>query len=148
MAVRKKTIQAQFAEAMTGVLEPGEQVVVGVMSQTGPSPWLAGAVGILIMLLLGARWYYVVVTDRRVIAMKASMWTGRPKGGLAWADPLGSVRLADVVTDAKVWQSFKLGRPGASELVRFNVSNVIWKDEYARLVSALQAGSVPPPPAP
>lgn len=148
MAVRKQTIQAQFAEALAPVLEPGEQVAAGVMSQTGPSPWLAGAIGIVIMLLLGARWYYVAATGSRMIVMKASMWTGRPKGGLAWADPLGSVRLSDVVTGAKVWQSFKLTRPGSSEPLRFNVSKIIWKDEYVQLVSALQSGSVPPPPAP
>ena len=146
MAGRKQKIQEQFAQALAPILEPGEQVVAGVMSQTGPSPWLAGAFGIVIMLLMGARWYFVAATGKRMIVMKASMLSGRPKG-LAWADPLGSFTLHDVVTDAKVWQSFKLSRPGVHEAIRFNVSKIIWKDEYLKLVSAL-SGSLPPQPAP
>jgi hypothetical protein len=47
-------------------------------------------------------YYYVALTDRRLIFMNASFWTSRPKG-LAWADPSDSVTISDLQTDNKLW---------------------------------------------
>ncbi|MBI3649254.1 MAG: hypothetical protein HY240_10980 [Actinobacteria bacterium] len=143
MAVRRETIKRQFSEALAaGVLEPGEQVVAGALSQSGPSPWLAGAIGVLVMLAMGMHFYFIAATDRRVIFMKASMWSQRPQG-LAWSDPRGAATVTDIVADARVWNSFKYLRPGESKPLRLNVSAVVWKDDARELIAALSA----PPPA-
>jgi heme/copper-type cytochrome/quinol oxidase subunit 2 len=147
MAVRKDTITRQFNQTMqAGILEPGEQVITGMMTQTGASPWLAGLIGVILMLLTGTRWYYVMLTDRRVLFLKASLLTSKPTGAVAWADPRTAVSISDVVTDAKVWNRLRYHRPGQSEPVRLNVSAVQWKSEFQSLVSNLRAGNVPPVP--
>jgi hypothetical protein len=151
VAIRKETIKQQYAQAMAPALEPGEQVLAGVMSQSGPSPWLTGAIGILLMLAFGLKMYFVAVTDRRVVFWRGSLWSQRPQG-LAWADPRGAATITDVVADAKLWNSFRYARPGEGKPTRFNVSNVIWKDEYRQLIALLTgSGGVampPPPPTP
>ncbi len=150
MAVRKETVKRQFSEAFPAVLEPGERVITGTLAQSGPTPWLAGAIGILIMVLAGMRIYFLAVTDRRVLFMRASMLTSRPKG-LAWADPRGAATVADVVADAKLWNHFVYLRPGQKRL-RLNVHR-FWRDELKEVLEALSiptpgAAAPPPPPPP
>jgi heme/copper-type cytochrome/quinol oxidase subunit 2 len=147
MAVRKDTITRQFNATMqAGLLEPGEQVVTGMMIQTGASPWFAGLIGVVLMLLTGTRWYYMALTDRRVLFLKAHPLTSKPSSAVAWADPRTAVSISDVVTDAKVWNRLRYRRPGQTKPLRVNVSAVQWKSEFRILVSNLQAGVVPPAP--
>jgi heme/copper-type cytochrome/quinol oxidase subunit 2 len=147
MAVRKDTITRQFNEAMqAGILEPGEQVVTGMMTQTGASPWFRGLIGAVLMLLTGTRWYYVALTDRRVLFLKKYPLTSKPSRAVAWADPRTAVSISDVVNNAKVWNRLLYHRPGRAKPVRVNVSAVQWKSEFQILVTNLQAGVVPPAP--
>ena len=53
MAFRRAKIKEQFDAAIPAVLEPGEQVQAETLSQSGPSPWLAGLIGWIVMLLAG-----------------------------------------------------------------------------------------------
>jgi hypothetical protein len=136
MAMRKEKIKQQFDEFLAaGVLEPGEQIEGGVFTQTGPSPWFAGAIGILIYLAMGARWGFFAVTDRRVLFVKASIWSQRPKD-LMWSDPKSEIRISDVVADAAVWSKFRYHRPDGAKPVRVNV-NRIWRDELQSVMAAL-----------
>src|ERR1051325_10095316 len=103
MAVRKDTVKRQFGEFLAnGSLEPGERFVAGVLTQSGPTPWLTGAIGVVV----GMRWYFLAVTDRRLIGVRASLWTTRPTA-VEWAVPLGSGMLSDVDADAKLWSHLK-----------------------------------------
>jgi hypothetical protein len=154
MPGRKESTRRQFT-MRPGVLEPGEQVVTGLMVQTGASPLLAGMVGILPFLLGETRAYYLALTDRRVLFLKASMVTMRPKG-MGWADPRGSVVISDIVSDATLWNRFLYHRPGVTEPLRVNVSAVRWNPEFHTLVANLEAVTraitadppMPPPPGP
>ncbi len=141
MAIRKDTIKKQFDAALPALLEPGEQVQAQTLTQSGPTPWLMGAIGIFIMLAMGMRYYFMVVTDRRVLFMKASMWSQRPKG-LAWADPRSAVALSDVDANAVLWSHLKYRKADGSE-IRLNFHR-LWRDELQAAVSVLSA---PPPPA-
>src|SRR5437016_8999007 len=96
MAFRKATVKEQFGEVLSPVLEPGERVRAGVLSQSGPTPWLTGAIGIVFMLMQGVRYYFIAATDRRVLFFRASLWSVRPRGGIEWADALGAGQLSDV----------------------------------------------------
>jgi hypothetical protein len=152
VAVRKETIKKQFEDALPSVLEPGEQLVAATYCVSGPSPlWVTGLLGLLGMLLFGVRYYYLAVTDRRVVMMRASFWTSRP-AGLAFADPRGSVTISDVDADAKLWNHLLFAMPGQKPL-RLNV-HAWWRDEMKQVVAALgdpQAaapGTPPPPPPP
>ncbi len=156
MPSRKESIRRQFT-MQPGVLEAGQQVVTGLMVQTGASPWLAGMVGIVPFLLGETRAYYLALTDRRVLFLKASMVTMRPKG-MGWADPRGSVAISDIVSDAKLWNRFRYHRPGVTEVLRVNVSAVRWNPEFHALMAHLEAATrvittadppmPPPPPGP
>jgi hypothetical protein len=133
MAFRKETIKRQFDEAKAAVLEPGEQVLAAGLTVSGPSPWLIGVLGWIGMLLMGMRYYYVLVTGRRVIFMKASLWSGRPKGE-AFADPRDVISIGDVKY-AGLWSHLKYRRPEGKEM-RLNFHR-FWRDEMRSVVEAL-----------
>ena len=153
MAVRKETIKQQFGQALPALLEPGEQVQAGAYCISGPNPlWSQGLLGLVGYLIFGIRHYYLAATDRRVIFMKASIWTSRPKG-LAFADPRGSVSISDVRTDAKLWNSCRFTGPNQQDL-RLNF-HVFWRDETREVAGALAdriSGTITPradaPPLP
>ncbi|MBI2709263.1 MAG: hypothetical protein HYX34_06170 [Actinobacteria bacterium] len=90
MALRDK-----LAERMQPYLEPGEQVRHVFTGQTGPSPWL-GALSWLIV-LFGAKYRIVAVTDRSITVVNASkLVPSKPKGDAAVAKlpratPIGPV---------------------------------------------------------
>jgi len=165
VAVRKETIKQQFNEALQAVLEPGEQVLGGAYGVSGPNPlWAQGLLGIVGFLIFGMRYYYVALTDRRLIFMNASYWTSRPSG-LAWSDPRDSVTISDLQTDAKLWNWGKISSPTKQNL-RMNF-HAFWRPELKAMGDLLAdrivgprlapgaagdptpaAGDVPPPPAP
>jgi hypothetical protein len=136
MAFRKETIRQQFDGALAGgILQPGEQVQGAVFGQTGPSPWMAGAVGILVLMAMGARYGYFVVTDRRVLFIKGSIWNQRPRG-LLWETPRTGVSVSEATTDARVWNKFLVHHPGADKPLRMNVGRG-WDDELQAVLALL-----------
>lgn len=145
MAVRKETIKKQFTEALPSMLEAGEQVQAGTFSVSGPNPLFAqGLLGILGLLLFGMRWYFVAVTDRRVVFVKASYWTSRPSG-FGFADPRSSVSVSDMNLSAKVWGHFRYTSPSRPTGLRLNVHRW-WLEEGKVVVAALAPPSAAPQP--
>lgn len=148
MAFRKETIRQQFTDALSSVLDPDERVVAAGYAVSGPSPWLTGAIGIVLMLALGMRYYYVAVTDRRVLLMKASLMTQKPKG-LALAFPVTAVKVA-AVNPAGVWSNLRLQPSGAKQM-RLNFHR-IWREEMGQVAKAIDkagragGGELPTPP--
>lgn len=154
MAFRKETIRQQFTDALSPVLDSGERVVAAGYTVSGPSPWLTGALGIVLMLALGMRYYYVAVTDRRVLLMKASLLTQKPKG-LALAFPVAAVKVA-AVNPAGVWSNLRLQPPSGKQM-RLNFHR-IWREEMGQVAKAIESAgrsgggepsappTVPPPP--
>src|SRR2546430_14295670 len=115
MAIRKEKIKEQFNAVIPAALEPGEQVLAGTYCQTGPSPWLQGGIGLLIMLLMGAKWYYIVATDRRLLWVRASMWTQRPRGGAPEADQRSAVQIHHAGREHGLWGKFPAPRPAGQD---------------------------------
>ena len=144
MAVRRETVRKQFTEALQPLLEPGEQPLAGAWCASGPSPlWLSGLFGYLGMLVAGVRYYFVWVTDRRVIFMKASMVSSRPKG-VAWSD-LRSAASVTEVKPAATWSWFKYHRPAGGKPIRLNFPRP-WREDFATMTAALGGGTVAPEP--
>jgi len=147
MAFRKAAITEQFRTAIQPLLEPGERIEAGFMSQSGPTPWAVGAIGLVMMLALGMRYYFVAVTDRRVLFMQGSFLTSKPKA-LAWSDQRGAGRVFEVDAEAALWSHFKYERPGDGEVTRFNVHR-LWRDELRQVLAAMTtrtSGTMPAPP--
>ncbi len=165
MAVRKETIKQQFNAALPAVLEPGEQVLGGAYGVSGPNPlWAQGLLGLIGFLIFQMRYYYVALTDRRVIFMKASFWTSRP-AGLGWSDPRDSITISDLSTDKKLWNWGRFSSPTKQDL-RMNF-HAFWREELKAMGDLLAdriagprlgpgaagdpptpPGDAPPPPPP
>lgn len=136
MAIRKETVKAQFDEAVRSVLEPGEVVQTGTAAVTGPNPlWSQGLFGLVGLLLFGVRYHFVFLTDRRVIFMKMSMMSSRPKGGLAWSDARSAASVSDV-RSAATWSSFQYQRPAGGKPLRLNVARP-WREEFKAIAEGL-----------
>lgn len=137
MAVRKETFKKQMDEALGSILEPGERELVSVNTIVGISPWLAaGIIGLIGQFFV--KYYYITVTDRRVLFIQVSRLSGRPKG-LAFTDP----RPGPTVSESKpaaVWSSFKYTRPDGKSM-KVHVHR-FWRDEMAATIQAL----IPPIP--
>jgi hypothetical protein len=133
LAGRKEKLRQRFTEAVEPELEPGEQLVAGAYAVAGPNPWLASVIGAIGMLLMGMRGYYVAVTDRRVMLVRATMWRSRP-AGLAFAEPLASVEVTRVRSRV-IWSSLRYRRPGGRRM-RLNFHR-IWRDDMQAFVAGL-----------
>ena len=146
MAVRKETVRKQFQDAVQPLLEPGEQLVTGAWCASGPSPlWVQGLFGLAGMVIANVRYYFFWVTDRRVIFMKSSMFSSRPKG-LAWADLRSAVTISEA-QPAATWSHFKYHRPAGGKPIRLNFPRP-WREEFATMTNALGSGGGPATSAP
>jgi hypothetical protein len=75
MAIRDK-----LAKSVQPHLEQGETLQSAFPVNTGPSPWLMAATGILPYRFFMAKYFVVAVTDRRIAVFKASaMAPTKPK---------------------------------------------------------------------
>jgi len=148
VAVRKETIKQQFNEALPAVLEPGERVLGGAYGVSGPNPlWAQGLLGLAGFLIFGMRYYYyyVALTDRRLICMSASFWSSRPKG-FAWSDPRNSITISHLQTDNKLWNWGKISSPTKQNL-RMNF-HAFWRPELKAMGDVLADRIVGPRLAP
>jgi hypothetical protein len=136
VAFRKDKIKQKAEGALRSILTPGEQEVASINVIAGPSPWLAmGALGLIGQLF--AKYYYVTVTNQRVLFIGMSRWTTMVKG-LAFADPLAQGTVSDVRLKS-LWSSFRYRRPDG-KVLRLNVHR-IWRDEIAPVLKALGASA-------
>jgi len=146
MAVRKESIKQQFTAVLPPMLEPGERVLGGAYGVSGPNPlWAQGLLGLAGFLIFGMRYYYVALTDRRLIYVNASFWTSRPKG-FAWADSRDSITISDLQTDNKLWNWGKVSSPTKQNL-RMNF-HAFWRPELKAMGDLLADRIVGPRLAP
>lgn len=100
MALREK-----LRERAQPHLEPGEEIQSVFLAQTGPTPWLAGAIGALIYFFV-AKYRVVVVTDRSIVLLNAGAFVPtKPKG--VFARLPRNTQLGPY--EAKVWGKVVLG---------------------------------------
>jgi hypothetical protein len=79
------------------------------------------------------RGYYVAVTDRRVILIRATLWRSRP-AGLAFAEPLAGVEVTHVKSRV-VWSSLRYRRPDGKRM-RLNFHRV-WRNDMRAVMASL-----------
>ena len=153
MALRREKIKQVMQPVAESFLQSGERQRAACLVMRGPSPWWLSLVGNLLWFWI--RYYYVAVTDRRVLFIRTTMvWGIRPKG-VEFADPLSPDTIVEY-HPGRVWSVIKYRRSDGSAL-RLNVHR-IWRAERDELVSALrqpaaasdQTAATPPatPPVP
>ncbi len=146
MAVRKDKVREQYLAAVQQHLEPGEQLVTGAYAIQGPSPlWVSGLFGLIGMVVANVRYYFVWVTDRRVLFLKGSFWTARPTG-FAWSDLRSAVQINEV-SPAMTWSWLRYHRPAGGKPIRLNFARP-WRDEFGQITAALSGSGASTPPAP
>jgi hypothetical protein len=150
MAVRRDKIKQVMDPVVAAALEPGEPARAAALALKGPSPWWQSMVGVIVWFWL--RYYYVVVTDRRVLFIRTTMaWGIRPRG-LEFVDPLRPDAIVEYRPSA-LWSVLRYRRPDGSVL-RLNIHR-IWQRERDAVVAALRvsqpmpgATDAPAPPVP
>ena len=90
------------------------------------------------MLFADVHYYFVWVTDRRVIFHQGSYWTARPTR-FAWSDLRSAVRIAEP-SPAATWSWFRYQRPAGGPPIRLNFARP-WREEFAQMVAALTTGT-------
>jgi hypothetical protein len=131
MAVRKETIKKQANEMVVQAMQPGDQIMSGVYTITGPSPWLMNQLGLLGQLFVD--YYYVAVTRQQVIFVKMNRLSNRPKE-IAFTAPLQSVQISEYRRNT-MWSSFRYNVPTAPKPLRLNVHR-IWRQELDALIGS------------
>jgi hypothetical protein len=132
MRKTKETINQRFDQVIASLLEPGEHPVAGAVAMSGLSPWLVGP--------LTQKKYFMEVTDRRVLFIKASRVKLHDQG-LAWADPLDAVQVHDVEWQ-HAWSKLGYRRPNGEDIrlrIQFD-----WREEGQAAVAALTSHSQQP----
>lgn len=139
LARQKAKLAARMDEALSGVLEPGEKIEVRAYALTMPSPWWYLLTYFGAMLL--AKYWFVAVTDRRVVFMKVSR-TGTSRSEFAWADPRSGMRAGELKKSLG-WTKLDIFKPDGGKMTLSFDRN--WRDEAAAVRDALHqsGGSLP-----
>jgi hypothetical protein len=119
-------------------LEPGEEIAHLVQGQHRPRMWLGleFVVGTWAFILL--RYYTVVVTDRRLLLVRGSKLTARPKR-VEWDEPLESV-VVDARKHGLLLDKLFLRRRTQEGLIRLRVARR-FRSETDGIAEAVGAGA-------
>jgi hypothetical protein len=153
MGSQRDKIEENMRPTVEGLLQPGETIRASAQVLQGPTPWLLGGLG----MMLFSRFYFLVVTDRRVLFIRTGgAFAPRPKG-LAFSDPLSGDALVEY-RPKPLWTVLKYRRPDGT-VMRLNL-NRLWIPDRDQVAAALRqpptlpgssgpatAPQVPPPPA-
>lgn len=130
MAVRKDKIKEAMEKFVSGLLEDGETWHGGSLAQSGPMPGLFGVIGMAFI-----KQYYVALTNRRVLFVRASQLSGRPLR-LEFGDPRDGARMS-LEAEGKFWN---LTTYQGSRTIRLRYPK-LWFEEMAIVMHALQGES-------
>ena len=133
MPVRREKIRQAIDASIQSQLEPGETIVAQGLTLKGPSPWLAaGLLGWIGWMLI--RYYFIVVTDRRVLFERTTMFWGVKPKKLEAAEPRAQVSVIKNKVNplwSKVWIRHADGTEWKLHYHR------IWRDDLQQVVQAL-----------
>jgi hypothetical protein len=130
--LRKPTIQAQLAEGLRTVLDPGERVVGSFYTLGGSAPVLQTSFGLVGAFFL--KNYWVVLTDRRFIVLRARSFGSR-LGEITFAQDRADVVLA-TLRRRPFFSSFVVHDPYTRQSLRLNVHRV-WRAEFDQMMAAV-----------
>ena len=135
MPLRREKIREAVDASIQAQLEPGEQIAAQGLVVKGPSPWLtAGILGLIGWML--TKYYFLVVTDRRVLFERTTMMWGVKPRALEAAEPRGSVSVVENNPKA-VWSKMKIKRGDGTEWKLWY--HRIWRDDIQQVVQSLQS---------
>jgi hypothetical protein len=167
MAVRRKVIRQRVGPALYQVMEPGDEIMAGMLAMAGLPPLLDMIVGLPIatfslasistggdmtgggigfagfLLTLSMQFLrrpvFVAVTQRQLICYRLARIGNEPVR-LLFRAPLTMVRLTGNSRSALRWRSVRYSGPGAERgSLRLNVYGN-WRQDLGEVMTALQLG--------
>ncbi|MFD9690078.1 hypothetical protein ACFWXO_30465 [Kitasatospora sp. NPDC059088] len=145
MAFLRAKQKAQVIEKLSQVAPPGETFIACVHAESGPSPWLAAALGEIplvgLIIVLTRRYYFLTLTNSHVVINSANRWNNRP-GDVVAAFPRQAFPVSRVKR-ASIWSSMYVQMPGSANPVRLNIHR-IWRAEMDQLSAAFPPGAIDP----
>ncbi len=136
IARQKAKVAGHMDQALAQVLEPGEKVEARAYAVTMPSNWWY-LLTYFVMLL--AKYWFVAVTDRRVIFIKVSK-TGTSRSEFAWADPRPGMGAGELKKSLG-WTKLDIFKPDGGRMTLSFDRN--WRDEAAAIQEALRRSGGP-----
>jgi hypothetical protein len=130
----RRKLRERTESIAAGTLEPGEQIVNIVTGQARPRFWLGLELLIGSWMFFFIKYYTLALTDRRVILVRGSKLTARPKR-VEWAEPPESVVVETYKRGFLLTKLF-LARRHADGVVRLRVGRR-FADEAAEIAATL-----------
>src|ERR1700678_1521520 len=103
---RAKAKLQQRAEAALAAAGSPETVLVGLRAESGPSQWW---VLLSTYITLFKKYYYVGLTDRNLVLIRLSIWTGRPSK-IKSVTPRDQASISEF-NPGTMWSSFRVMTP-------------------------------------
>lgn len=115
-----------------------ESVLAGVRAESGPSRWW---ILLTTYIVLFKKYYYVALTERNVVLLGLSIWTGRPRS-VKSVTPLEQARITDF-TPGSLWSSFRFMTPDRKKPLKLRFAARSYRKEAESIVGALASGAPP-----
>lgn len=135
---KAKAKAQQRAEAVMAASGYPESVLVGVRAESGPSRWW---VLLSTYITLFKKYYYLALTERNVVLLSLSIWTGKPKS-VKSITPREQVSITDF-TPGAVWGSLRLMTPDRNKPLKLRFAR-IYRQEAESISTAVASGALPP----
>ena len=109
----------------------------------GPSPRVVGFLGASVQSLRGQGDLWMTVTDRRVLFLRTTFMTQKPRG-FAWADARYAVSIDEIHGDERSGWNWFVYLRATEDPLRLNLS-MIWNEEFDGIIGALSSRLDMPP---
>lgn len=135
---KAKAKMRQRAEAVMAASGYPESVLAGVRAESGPSRWW---ILLSTYIALFKKYYYVALTERNVVVLGLSVWTGRPSG-VESVTPREQASITDF-SPGTVWGSFRFMTPGRKKPLKLRFVSRVYRQEAESIAGALAHGTLP-----
>ncbi|HSZ38818.1 MAG TPA: hypothetical protein VK817_02555 [Trebonia sp.] len=136
---RAKARQQQRAEAVLAAAGYPESVQAGLRGESGPSRWW---ILLSTYITLFKKYYFVGLTERNVVLLSLSIWTGRPKK-IKSVTPREQVSITDF-NPGTMWGSFRFMTPDRAKPLKLRFAARIYRKEAEEIARALAFGMPAP----
>jgi hypothetical protein len=130
----RRKLREQTEHVAAETLEPGEEIVSLAQGQARPRFWLGLELLLGWVMFFFIKYYTVVLTDRRLILLRGSKLSARPKT-VEWAEPRESI-VVETFKRGFLVSKFFFRRRHAEGVVRLRVARRA-ADEAEQIAAAL-----------
>jgi hypothetical protein len=136
-------VEERAAEFLRGRLHPGETIVGASGGQVQPRALLGLEFMIGVLAMWSIHYYYLVLTNQRVLMVRLKRSSGRP-AEVVWAEPHTGI-VVDRFKRGRMWMLLYLRRVSDGRVIRFRAQRTAWGatdrvTEVARVLREARGG--------